>query len=780
VVAKVIRLRPGNFVLPGDTAPLTSSRPGGKDARGGRLVRMPHSARHTRPAEGELRPLAYLPIRSVERRRWSEDLMGSAMAGLVLHGVGGIGKSMLAAEIAARVGRLEPERMTTVIRGEVSVDTFLAGLAAALRHYPAVAGQSRVWAEAVKAADRSDLPWAQRLALLREHVLSQMPALVVLDDFDDNLLAESGGWTVRDPALACLLASGTDAPQLVRLLITCRHPFTLPGAHGQVLEFRQLGPLSRAASAELAMSLPALRWLGEQELDRAWRLLGGHPRAIEYLDALLSTGQVSFPDVARRLAGAIQARTRQPVLRKGPGAPTGLSPAAVETIALAASDLLLGELFGRLSVDAQGLLIGASVYRAPVGRDVLLLPGGQYSRAAGLAGLVAECEAAGLLMTDPSCGPPSVFVHPWTACELHRRLAGAQRGDEVTDAHRRAAEYWRRRITACPEDRHAPREASYHLLQAGDLARQYQPAARQPATVGWRLRLAGLAAVAVVVTAFLAAEAAVGFPAHHLASSLASAGAGAPAGLAAAMRGQAAAWVARQVSRDAIVSCDPAMCSALQAHGIAAGNLLVLRSAAPDPLGSDVVMATAAVRSQFGSRLVSVYAPVVIASFGSGELRIDVRAVAPDGAAAYRAALASDVAARRKAGSQLLRNPRIRASAAARSELLTGRVDTRLLSTLAAMAVAEPVRVTEFGDSGPGASAGLPLRAAEVAGRAANSAASLRNMLALVRAQRPPYLPAQAAIIERAGGSSVLSIEFTAPSPVGLLQTQLAPQRNDT
>ena len=99
------------------------------------------------------------------------------------------------------------------------------------------------------------------------------------------------------------------------------------------------------------------------------------------------------------------------------------------------------------------------------------------------------------------------------------------------------------------------------------------------------------------------------------------------------------------------------MCAALQAHGIAPGNLLVLRPSSADPLGSDVVIATPAVRSQFGRRLASVYAPVVIASFGTGDLRIDVRAMAPDGAAAYRAALAADLAARRGAGQRVAAEP---------------------------------------------------------------------------------------------------------------------------
>ena len=52
-----------------------------------------------------------------------------------------------------------------------------------------------------------------------------------------------------------------------------------------------------------------------------------------------------------------------------------------------------------------------------------------------------------------------------------------------------------------------------------------------------------------------------------------------------------------------------------------------------DPLGSAVIVATAAVRSLFGSRLTTVYAPTVIASFGSGSARIDVRAYAAGGAA---------------------------------------------------------------------------------------------------------------------------------------------------
>jgi hypothetical protein len=135
------------------------------------------------------------------------------------------------------------------------------------------------------------------------------------------------------------------------------------------------------------------------------------------------------------------------------------------------------------------------------------------------------------------------------------------------------------------------------------------------------------------------------------------------------------------------------MCAALQASGIPAGRLLVLGTAAADPLGSDVVVATVALRTQFGARLESVYAPVVIASFGSGPGRIDVRAVAPDGAAAYRAALAADRRARIVAGSQLLRNRRIWAAADIRAALSAGGVDPRLLAMFAALAAEQPLRI---------------------------------------------------------------------------------------
>jgi hypothetical protein len=231
-------------------------------------------------------------------------------------------------------------------------------------------------------------------------------------------------------------------------------------------------------------------------------------------------------------------------------------------------------------------------------------------------------------------------------------------------------------------------------------------------------------------------------------------------------RSTAAQWIAGQVSPSAIVACDPAMCAALQASGVAAGRLLVLATSASDPLGSDLVVATPALRSQFGARLASVYAPAIIASFGSGANRIDIRAVAADGTAAYDSALTADRTARIAAGEQLIGNSNITMTAAAQAVLQAGQVDPRLLAMLAALAAQQPLRILAFGDPSPGSSAAIPLRSVELAPATAgtNAAARLRIMLSFVQAQRSPFLPMTAALVHQ----SALSVEYAAPSPLGL------------
>ena len=213
------------------------------------------------------------------------------------------------------------------------------------------------------------------------------------------------------------------------------------------------------------------------------------------------------------------------------------------------------------------------------------------------------------------------------------------------------------------------------------------------------------------------------------------------------------------MSGNAIVACYPGMCTALQEQGVAAGRLMPLRSAAASPRGAGVLVTSPLAGGQLAGR----YAPALIASFGSGGNRVEVRAVEPGGAPAYRAALRADLAARRSAGSQLLRNPHIRFTGPGPAQLQAGQVDARLLATLASLASQYSFRVTAFGDAAPGAP--VLFRRVAITGIGRGLAAAL----AMVRAQNPPYLPARIAV----AGQTGLSIEFAAPSPLGLLSPVL-------
>jgi Tetratricopeptide repeat len=233
----------------------------------------------------------------------------------------------------------------------------------------------------------------------------------------------------------------------------------------------------------------------------------------------------------------------------------------------------------------------------------------------------------------------------------------------------------------------------------------------------------------------------------------------------------AAEWVSQQVSHSAIVACDPQMCSALEARGMPAANLLILRTSTASLLGAEVVVATPAVRSQLGSRLDSVYAPLVIAGFGSAPVRVNVQVIAPGGAAAYLMALRQDIAARQAAGTELLANKRISATAEARMQLAAGEVDSRLLIMLAALAAIHPVQILDFGDPGPGASPGVPLCSADLSssGRAAGmtDATYLHWLVAFISTQLVPF--AGSTVIVRQGDQPVIRVEFSRPSPLGLL-----------
>jgi hypothetical protein len=318
----------------------------------------------------------------------------------------------------------------------------------------------------------------------------------------------------------------------------------------------------------------------------------------------------------------------------------------------------------------------------------------------------------------------------------------------------------------------SPREPSWPTVIATTLRLWFQrhPLLGKRATRRRRLivlvvALAVIGAVAADIATVMSRSTASSVTRSSTGSS-ASGTSGSALGASATARDTAAKWVADQVAPSAVVACDPAMCTALEADQVPASRLLVLGPASADPLGSDLVIATMAVRNEFGSRLAGVYAPEVIATFGSGAGQIDVRATAPDGAAAYRSSLAADLSSRVSAGQQLLRNQQLTVDDGAKPALNAGDVDSRLLTLLAGVAAEQPLTVHAFGDPSPGVSASVPLRSVRISPRvsAAKAKARLQSMLSFVKAQQQPYQPLRVTV----SGTSLI-VEFAAPSPLGLL-----------
>lgn len=235
--------------------------------------------------------------------------------------------------------------------------------------------------------------------------------------------------------------------------------------------------------------------------------------------------------------------------------------------------------------------------------------------------------------------------------------------------------------------------------------------------------------------------------------------------VAGADRGQAATWIAREVAPNIVVGCDPEMCTALQHSGFPAGQLMELQPSAPDPLGSQLIVATPVIRSQFGTRLTTVYAPLVIAAFGSGAERVEVLYIAPDGSKAFESQLGKDLKSRVAAGQQLATNKHVQASAAAEEALLAGQVDWRLLVTLSTLADLMPIHLIAFDDPSPGASPDVPLRGAELGAAAPTG---LSAVVAFLRAQQSQYAPAVARITQIANGQQVVIVRYDAPGRLGL------------
>ncbi|ABW16118.1 Tetratricopeptide TPR_2 repeat protein [Parafrankia sp. EAN1pec] len=462
--------------------------------------------------------------RRTELRTLHRALHGEG-AGVVLHGIGGVGKSTLAAQLLTDLG--DDAGLVVSLTGPVAVDQILAAIAArlaswCLKHNINIDDVRRRLIDAL----RSGAPWQERVALLAEHLLPTVPVTLFLDNAEDTLTPHGVGHRFTDPQLNAFLAAWVGLPGRARLLVTSRYPLPVDTATAHRLTVHHLGPLSVAEARKLLWRLPALDALTANEQARAIADVGGHPRTLEYLDALLAGGHAHFPEIATRLENTLKTRGVTDPAAWYTTLAGNIDRALAETITLAVDDIVLDTLLTRLDTIplARRLLTGAAVYRLPVDRNGLAWQisttveptpdSAQDPDIARILKFLAEARTSGVTaledagLTDtqiqryqrwveqqrrPPLAIPQEFdtaltsllelgllsptrdtggqlaftVHRWTATALLSRATP----HDHTDAHHRAAAYWEWRVAVWPQDQYTDvtqlLEAGHHHLTTG-------------------------------------------------------------------------------------------------------------------------------------------------------------------------------------------------------------------------------------------------------------------------------------------------------------------------
>jgi tetratricopeptide (TPR) repeat protein len=371
-----------------------------------------------------------------------------ALAGVVLTGVGGIGKTALAGRIE---GRLHGEGWLTAVHSGVWDPPALnAAVAAALASAGAELRRDRALLLDARVDDATKFHLVCSL-------LGRVRLLLLFDDFEQNLDLDG---RFRDPGFADSFETLLQAATNGQVLVTSRYP---------ILETRPflleipLPPLSTAELQRMLLRLPALRNIDREERRALVRTIGGHPRLLEFLNALLRNGRGNLHEVTTKLRALARAQS----ITSGP---MPFAQALDETIVLGSRDILLDHLLEAIDEEERELLLQAEVSRVPLSlADLAVARWGSTPTREQRETTTAMAARLQDLTLLSSVGERDVLVHPWIGQSLRRN----DLGDEVT-RHNRAFDMRLARINSGPADLADLTECCRHLAGAdrsGDLVR---------------------------------------------------------------------------------------------------------------------------------------------------------------------------------------------------------------------------------------------------------------------------------------------------------------------
>jgi tetratricopeptide (TPR) repeat protein len=355
-----------------------------------------------------------------------------AASGVIVTGIGGIGKTAVAGRIMTRLR--EDRWLIAVHEGRWNPAALITATATAIAETLPRLTDPAITSELARAGQLLTDPRyddAPKLAAVA-HLLGRHRLLLVFDDFEQNLT--TGGLDFADPAIADAIDTLAAAARAGKLLITCRYP--LPGPD-RYLARVPIPPLSAAELRRMFLRLPALADLPPADQMLLTRAIGGHPRLIELTDALLRGGRSDLRHVQDKLrdlahAQGINLRQVRPV-----------GQTVDQAMILGSADILLTDLLALLTPSQAAIAAQIAICRAPMTLDDLaftLTPdqdnpesASPASRVVDLAALQTDADR----LTDLTLLIPGdqITMHPWTAALVTRNTAT---GTGTTSLHQRA------------------------------------------------------------------------------------------------------------------------------------------------------------------------------------------------------------------------------------------------------------------------------------------------------------------------------------------------------
>ncbi len=408
-------------------------------------------------------------------------LIDANASAVVLTGIGGIGKSTLAALVLnyaerERCAGRGPFRTEPILLRINENTTFLE-----------LAGN--IFAAVGKSApDLSNLPpQNQAFAVCNALNSADTPRLIILDQFENLFDEQSGRALLEGSGVGELLDALNSQPCVSRLLLTSRpHP---QGTRNDVPASLRIHPVGGLDSAEGAELLRSQRVMGsEDELREAVRCCDGHALSLTLLSTLLQTYAVSLTTLLH-------------------------DSAYTQLWQKSVAHNLLDRIFSKLREPSRQLLCAFSVYREAVAIDAAQAVMANTTKEQALTALESLLQQH-LIQAQGSDGQyqlhPIVATYAQQHFVMHDEAANKQSRQA---AHGQAAHYYLHMATThCPAHDQRRRisdvqpliEAVWQLAQAGQFQEAYELMKRE--SLFGNLRLWGANSILLELCQLLLSE----------------------------------------------------------------------------------------------------------------------------------------------------------------------------------------------------------------------------------------------------------------------------------